>query len=218
MIKLQKLLNFNFEEPQIITFYGSAAVGKTTLMTILTAELIKDGHKILYITDESEKLIANKLAKKLGDTPVLPNQAIIKQIYNYSSVKDYLMKIFEINGPYNSIIIDLSYNLNYDFLSSFTQKHNCSIILGRQKRTDIGDLDSFDFQYDKIKALESSSCVIIINRLKVKTLTLFERIKNFFFFWNKKSIPNTTLKIVKNRRGANTTHDINVNFEKLIIK
>lgn len=61
-MKILENLKIHIDKPSICVIASTAAIGKTTVLTILAADLIKQGKDVLFISEYDEKNIQKKFS------------------------------------------------------------------------------------------------------------------------------------------------------------
>lgn len=187
---------------KLTTISSKTAVGKTSLLILLTIELISKGNNVLFLTTGEEKeLIFSKLNKKLKSNPILKPLFMVDSFIDFeTSIKTYIDK-----HKIDIIIID-SYkltNLEYNKLSELTFNNNIGVITSSQLYHD-------SMRGEVIFTTTTQKLDIIIKLTEIKAFTMFENLRYFIGFWLTK--PNRTLKIIKNRYGKDGSVNLKLNF------
>lgn len=219
-MNMSELFNMDFNRnPQIITIAGQSCVGKTSVMTIIACEALKDSKTVLYITDENFRTIGRRFVNLLSLDEMSKYDLIVKSTKKYDSINEYLEYVFEEKGKRDIVYIDIPhYELDYDFIKKFGMDHNTTFLISNQMYRDLSK-ETFPLEVKSSRASAMSDMIIGLNKIEVKEDTFWEKFINFICFWKEKKVkPNLTLNIIKNRYGASGSRQINFNFKDLSFK
>lgn len=216
-MKISKFLNFDINSINIITICGAAASGKTTIMSLITNEFLRDGKNVLYITDEKIGTIARKVNTNGLDIANGNHKLVVKKTLDFDGIESYIEKQLLDGNKYDLVLIDVpNYKFDYSKLKELSMENNFGIIFSKQIITDLFNPSSIPIGRNQLAHL--SDVVISITKTIPEEKTFWQKVKNFFIFWNKKPNPNIHLKMLKNRYGKQNDYKFNMDFEKLIIK
>lgn len=197
---MKSVLDFPINTPSITTIGSKASVGKSSLAIMIASEFINKDKKVLYISDDSDKLVLEKFSKLINN-----GSLTIKNLstYQYSELKDFISK--QNVTQYDLIVLDTP-TQNSKFCDVIFQIRNKGIsVISTVQFRDFGSLNK-EFMYMSDTVVE----------LKKYNLNSFEKIKYFILFWKTK--PNRLLNVIKTRRYNNYSKKITIDFQNLKIK
>jgi len=204
-MKVLELLGINPTKGELVTLTGKTGHGRTSMLVKIACDLANEGKSVLFISDE---LAIHQIAEKC--TPLLkienPRFKAVRSDYPVEIITDYFAEEQDIDV----VVLD-GYFGNKTNFRVLAQKHDTLIINTIQ-------MNKSGFVTGDTRPMMTSDCVISVTRIN-GSLTLLDKLKNFFLFWKPKKVaPNTQLALIKNRHGKQTKTDINFDFQSLQIK
>ncbi len=205
MTKILNKIGISNNNPFFCSVGSNAAVGKTTILTMIAAELANEGKNVLYVTEDNPQYILRKLKnlvkKNYGQLVVLRNVDETKKISSMVNERDFDYVFLDIPSFVNENKIEEFRNLvNSKNISAFVS-HQLSRPLEKSRNR----LERFR----PLRDIQISDYVILAN--KKTELSFFEKIKKFLFI----KVPNITLYLIKNRHGKENSINIYVDFQKI---
>ena len=202
-MKILEKLNIISTRPSLIVLSGCANSGKTSLLISITKELLCNGNRVLFITDNLSEVTDTLSDEKL-------------KLYSHNLVlieNKYGNSLKEIMGQhkYNYVIIDSIYFVltkgNEDYLTKndnfidevkeYSESYKTSFLISNNTRCLIESNKNIFVNSGKTSYIVDY--IFIISKLDKYYLTLLDKIKFLFpFIWKK---PNILIRVIKNRYG-----------------
>ena len=209
-MKLIDKLGIDLITSGLIGVGSKCGLGKTTLLILLSSELIMDGKKVLYLTNElSEFSIISKYSKVLKSTVDSSNVRVKK----FVSLHDVL-EIQLNETDFDFVVIDGILNSNdIEYCNYVAKEYDCVIVTTHQLSNKGTDKYLPTLAPKNNRILILSNIFLIINNKNI--FSIFDKIKYFLLFWLKK--PNRTILVIKNRYGDESITNIYIDFEKISV-
>lgn len=209
-MEILEKLDIKVEKGSYISLVSTAMSGKTSILVMITEDLLLKGKKVLYISDE---LLLKDLVQKFKN--VKECDKLVLKNTNLNLINHFIQKHVK-NEEYDVIILDgfFGNKINYKDLAS---EKKISIINSKQVRKESRNEIFSDFS----KPMQSSDCYICFERNNtISELSILDKVKNTLLFWKSKKVKGTNFifNILKNRYGKTGQVNLIIDLEKLYKK
>jgi energy-coupling factor transporter ATP-binding protein EcfA2 len=203
-MKIIKEIINNLKPNTICSIVGGYGVGKTTILSVISAELIVKGNKVLYLTDElDKKVIISKVFNILKNKKInniKGSSFVVEEIISLTDVFEDSFK----KENFDFVLVDSVYNLGREEnLKLLTEKFKCAVIAS------INLTNPLKYGLNKHKHIRISD--LIVNITRNPKISFWLNLKYQILFWLDK--PNLNMKVIKNRFGNLSNNYIYLNFK-----
>lgn len=210
-MKLLEKLNITKDAPFICSVGSLAAVGKTTILSLIAAELVNEHNSVLFITEDN----INRMRRKMKD---LINISAWNNLYllehNFLNTDESMNKFKNMvnSHDFDYIILD-TYMIDmkrFEELADLINSKNFSTFVSCQLSNYPSTLKVTELVRSArdLKPIQLSDYFIVAE--KIKKLSLKQRVKYLF-----SQKPNIRLNTIKNRHGKEGSLDIHIDFQKI---
>lgn len=206
-MKIFEKLNISTDGPFICMLASAVGVGKTTLLTMIAADLTNQGKKVLYISEHNDSHILRKF-KRLVNPNINKGSLRVMRYYHENTLNE------KIRGHrFDYIFLDISDVTSQHFANEIKQisvSQEISVFITSQlgrRFIQSGEVADVTLIPNRVNFI--SDYIIVMT--KENTKSLFNKIKSFFGL----KVNNIKLDCIKNRRGNEKSIKLNIDFKQI---
>jgi len=201
-----KTLNIDIQQGDITLLSSAAAIGKSTILAVLVSEISQSVKNILILSEEPEKHWIRKLINlDIDDVSNIRVKMVISETQEIKKIiEEHNVNVLICDTPFHSTV----YRDTVDFIQYLREKNITSFISHQAKAFPTNNLLD-GIQINKLMLVDYALSID-----KNPRFTFWEDFK-YICLWFLFKKPNRRVKVLKNRRGPDSTKNIFIDFKKI---